>query len=84
MVPTMSAEEVLRFHAALRLGSSMSRPAQAAKVESTLQALGLARARNTQVTFATRQDSCRGATPQRLSIRTASLQAASIPVLVWV
>ena len=49
MVPTMSTTEVLRFHAALRLGSALSAAQRTAKVDNTLHALGLARARDTQV-----------------------------------
>ena len=76
MVPTMSTREVLHFHAALRLGSALGAGEQAVKVDATIQALGLARARDTQVPARlpqARQATCRQAA---LTVGTAAAGAA--------
>lgn len=48
-VPTMSAWETLTFHAALRLGNSLSKQEKVDRMSDVLRIMGLWRSRDTQV-----------------------------------
>jgi ABC-type multidrug transport system ATPase subunit len=48
-VPTMSAWETLTFHAALRLGNSLSKEEKVDRMSDVLRIMGLWRSRDTQV-----------------------------------